>query len=119
MAHALWETVRTGDVQTPVLVLVYEEQLEEPGDVWMARSILTDHVSAGTTPARARECLKRTVEGSFALAAEHGKSYDQWWAEQRHADSRFVAEFVRCASAVGRDVAWAPEGGNIAMAPTG
>jgi len=117
MAHAVAEWVVAGEVRMPVLVLVYEEKIEGIDAVWVARSIMTDHVSAGSTPTRAKTCLKRTVVGSYELAAKHGKTYAQWYSDQRPAEPRYVAEFARCATEVGRAVNWSREGGNVAMAP--
>jgi hypothetical protein len=117
MASAVGDWIATAGIRMPVLILIHEETMDEVGPVWMARSIMTGHVSAGSDPARARACLLRTVAGSFELAARHGKTYAQWFADQRPAEPRYVEEYFQCASEVGRDVEWSSTRGNIAMAP--
>jgi len=118
MANATGEWVEAGSVRMPVMILVYEDRIDEVGSVWIARSILTGHLAAGTTAARAKECLRKTITGCIELAGRHGKVFDRWFAEQKPADPRFVEEYFQCASEVGRGVEWSPLGGaTIAMAP--
>jgi hypothetical protein len=118
MASATGEWLRGDDATLPLMILTYEEHVDGLGPVWMARSILTGHVTAGTTSERARECLRRTIAGSIRLAREHGRTFDDWFRGQRPAEPRFVEQYFRCAADVGREVAWVRHGRNaIAVAP--
>lgn len=118
MPNATGEWLKAGEVSMPLMILTYEERMDEVGPIWMARSILTGHVTAGTTDERAKECLRRTVAGSIRLAGEHGKAFDQWFREQRPAEPQFVEQYFRCAADVGREIAWTPRGRNaVAVAP--
>ena len=112
MANATGEWIRAGDVSMPVMILTYEDHMDEVGPIWMARSILTGHVTAGTTEERAKECLRRTVAGSIRLAGQHGKPFDEWFREQRPAEPQYVEQYFR----LGRPALTAPEFASSAAA---
>jgi hypothetical protein len=110
--------VEAGQARVPVMMLTYEDAVEGAGPVWIARSILTGHVAAGTTDDRARECLRRTIAGAIDLAARHGRSFEEWFRDQQPADPRFVEQYFDCASEVGRRLEWSPHPGSaVALAP--
>ncbi len=115
MPNATGEWLGAGDVSMPLMILTYEDHMDEVGSIWMARSILTGHVVAGTTEERAKEGLRRTIAGSIKLAGEHGKPFDEWFRERRPAEPQFVEQYFRCATDVGRHVAW-PSHGRYAVA---
>jgi hypothetical protein len=118
MANATGEWISAGDVSMPLMILTYEDHMDEVGRIWMARSILTGHVTAGTTDERARECLRRTVAGSIELAKRYGKPFDEWFREQRPAERQYVEQYFRAAADKGREVAWSSPGRNlVALAP--
>jgi hypothetical protein len=118
MPKATGEWIDAGSVRMPVMILTYEEEMDEVGPVWIARSILTGHIAAGTTEARAAEFLRRTVAYSIQVAAKHGKTFDQWFCEQRPAEPQLVEQYFRCAAEVGRAVDWTAHGRNaVAVAP--
>ncbi len=118
MPKATGEWVDAGNVRMPVMILTYEEEMDEVGPVWIARSILTGHIAAGTTEPRARDFLRRTIVYSIEVAQRHGKAFDQWFREQRPAEPQFVEQYFCCAADAGRSVDWSAQGrGAIALAP--
>ncbi len=77
----------------PALILTYSGEIDGVGEVWMARSILTGHVAAGATQARAVECLRRTIVGQMRLAAEGGQSFEEWFGAQRPDEPDYVHQY--------------------------
>lgn len=119
MAHAIGEWVEAGKSRLPLLVLTYEDEIESVGSVWMARSILTGHVAAGTTEAKARKCLRLTVQRSIEISLETGRSLTEWLRGQRRAEPEYLRQYFAQAAAVGETVDWSESGGTtIAMAPS-
>lgn len=118
MPNATGEWLKVGDTSMPLMVLTYEDHIDEVGPIWMARSILTGHVVAGTTEERAKEWLRRTIAGSIELAGRYGKPFDEWIRERHPAEPEFVEQYFRCAISVGRDLAWTAQGRNaVAVGP--
>ncbi len=119
MAHATAEWVEAGKSRLPLLVLTYEDEIESVGPVWMARSILTGHVAAGITEARARKCLRLTVQRSIEIALEAGRSLTEWFLGQKRAEPEYLRQYFAQAAAAGERVDWSLYGGTtIAMAPS-
>ncbi len=117
MPKATGEWVDAGTLRMPVMILTYEEEMDEVGPVWIARSILTGHIAAGTTEAKAEEFLRRTIAYSIERAGKHGKTFGQWFREQRPAEPHFVEQYFRCAVDVGRNLDWSAHGRSaVAMA---
>ena len=119
MAHATAEWVEQGNSRLPLLVLTYEDEIESVGPVWMARSLLTGHVAAGTTEARARKCLRLTIQRSVEIALAGGRTLNEWFLAQKRAEPEYLRRYVEKAAAAGEDVDWSRHGGTtVAMAPS-
>jgi len=119
MAHAIGEWVEAGKSRLPLLVLTYEDRIDSVGSVWMARSILTGHVAAGTTEETARKCLRLTVQRSIGIALDGGRSLSDWFGGQKRAEPEYLRQYFAQAAAVGETVDWSDSGGTtIAMAPS-
>ncbi len=119
MAHATAEWVEAGKSRLPLLVLTYEDEIESVGHVWMARSLLTGHVAAGTTEARARKCLRLTIQRSIEIAHAAGRSLSEWLLGQKRADPEYLRQYFAQAAAAGEGVDWSVHGGTtVAMAPS-
>ena len=101
----------------PALILTYEESMDGVGPVWIARSIVTGHVACGSSEAKAKECLRRTIAGSVALAKKHGMTLDEWFRQQRPDESRHVEEYFRRARAGGQHIEPSDIGLSVAVAP--
>lgn len=119
MAHATAEWIEAGQSRLPLLVLTYEDEIESVGPIWMARSILTGHVAAGTTEARAKKCLRLTVQRSIEISLGAGRSLAEWLPEQRSAEPEYLRQYFAQAATVGESVDWSRySGATIAMAPS-
>jgi len=117
MSHATAEWVEAGKSRLPLLVLTCEDEMEGVGCVRMARSILTGHVAAGTTEARARKCLRLTVQRSIEIALGSGRSLAEWLPLQRSVEPEYLSRYFAQAVAVGESVDWSLYGGTtVAMA---
>lgn len=119
MAHATAEWVEAGSDRLPLLVLTYEDEIETVGPVWIARSVLTGHIAAGTTEARARKCLRLTVQRSVEIAFRAGCSHAHWLHGQGRAEPEHLRLYFAEAARAGAKVDWSLCGGStIAMAPS-
>lgn len=118
-AHATAEWVETGKGRLPLLVLTHEDEIECVGPVWMARSILTGHVAAGITEARARKCLRLTVQRSIEIVLGAGCSHSDWLHGQKPAEPEYLRQYFTEAAEAGERVDWSRHGGTtIAIAPS-
>jgi hypothetical protein len=99
------------------LILTYEQEIDGVGSVWVARSIVTGHVACGSSETSAKECLRRTIAGSVAMAKRHGKTFDEWFREQRPDESPHVEEYFRRARAGGQRIELSDFGCSVSVAP--